>query len=159
MIKILFLFSVIVTTVLTALQLNGSEVINLIIIMIIIDFLSLGAYIELGNRKLARESKDFISSKLESIEKVCNETLTHINSPNPGIEAKIEKQRDDINYILDKITKKSLELEEKLNLFGNIISKTLDEKKVEEQKEEEKQEKESYSIGEVVYMDDEEDKV
>ena len=153
MLKILFLVSLIITTALTALQLSGLQAIDLIIIMIIINFLSLGAYIELENRKFVKESKDFIGSKLEGIEKVCNETLSHITSPNPGIEAKIEKQRDDISYILDKISKRSLELEERLNAFGRVLSNS-----VKEKKEEEKEEKESYSVGEIVYIEDDENK-
>jgi hypothetical protein len=151
MLKILFLVSLIITTALTVLQLSGFQIIDLIIIMIIINFLSLGAYIELENRKLVKESKDFVGSKLEGIEKVCNETLSHITSPNPGLEAKIEKQREDISYILDKISKRSLELEERLNAFGRVLSNNIKEKK-----EEDKQE--SYSVGEIVYIEDEENK-
>lgn len=158
MLKILFLFSLVITTTLLALQISGLQVIDLIIIMIIIDFLSLGAYIELENRKIFKESKDFIVPKLEGIEKVCNETLTHITSPNPGIELRLEKQKNDISYILDKISKKSLDLEERLNAFGRILSNSLNEKKVEEQKEEEQKEQESYSVGEIVYVEDEENK-
>jgi len=159
MIKILFLVSLVITAILTALQLGGLQIIDLIIVMIIINFLSLGAYIELENRKLAKESKDFISSKLEGIEKVCNETLSHITSPNPGIEAKIEKQREDISYILDKISKRSLELEERLNAFGRVLSNNIKEKKEEvEEREENKEDQESYSVGEIVYIEDNENK-
>jgi hypothetical protein len=150
MLKILFLVSLIITTALTVLQINGLQIIDLIIIMIIINFLSLGAYIELENRKLVKDSKDFIGSKLEGIEKVCNETLSHITSPNPGIEAKIEKQRNDISYILDKISKRSLELEERLNAFGRVLSNNIKEKKEDKQ--------ESYSVGEIVYIEDDENK-
>lgn len=155
MLKILFLVSLIITTALTVLQLSGLQVIDLIIIMIIINFLSLGAYIELENRKLVKDSKDFIGSKLEGIEKVCNETLSHITSPNPGIEAKIEKQRNDISYILDKISKRSLELEERLNAFGRVLSSNIKEKKEDEGKEDKQ---ESYSVGEIVYVEDDENK-
>lgn len=158
MLKILFLVSLIITTALTALQLTGFQVIDSIIIMIIINFLSLGTYIELENRKIVKESKDFIGSKLEGIEKICNETLTHITSPNPGIELRLEKQKNDISYILDKISKRSLDLEERLNAFGKILSNSLNEKKVEEQKEEEKENQDSYSVGEIVYIEDEENK-
>jgi hypothetical protein len=161
MLKILFLFSIVITTVLTALQIFGFQVVELIIIMIIIDFLSLGAYIELENKKVVKESRDFVGSKLEGIEKVCNDIFTHVTSSNPGLEAKIERQRNDISYILDKISKKSLELEERLNLFGRVLSNSLSEKKEEEKTEEkevEEEKPESYSVGEIVYIDDEENK-
>ena len=155
MLKILFFVSLIITTLLAVLQLSGLQIIDLIIIMIIINFLSLGAFIEVENRKLVKESKDFIGSKLEGIEKVCNETLSHITSPNPGLEAKIERQREDISYILDKISKRSLELEERLNAFGRILSNNIKEKKEDEEKEDKQ---ESYSVGEIVYIEDDENK-
>lgn len=109
------------------------------------------------NRKVAREAKSFIGTRLENLEKVCNETLTHIKSPNAVMEQMMEKQKNDISYILDKISKKSLDLEERLNAFGRILSKDLEEKKAEEHKEE-KQGQDSYSVGEIVYIDDESDK-
>jgi hypothetical protein len=156
MLKILFVFTLIITTVLATLQLSGFQILDLIIIMIIIDFLTLGGYIELENRKSYKESKDFITSKIAGVEKTCNDILIHITSPNPGLEAKIERQRNDISYILDKISKKSLELEERLNAFGRVLANSLDAKKSEEKAEEEKQD--SYSVGEIVYVEDEENK-
>lgn len=163
MLKILFLFSLAITTVLTALQLVGFQVLELIIVMIIIDFISLGAYTELERRKSDKESKSFITLRLESIENVCKDIFTHVISPNPGFEAKLEKQKNDMSYILDKIAKKSLELEEKLNLFGKVLTKENDEKikvseeteKEEEIKEESEKPAESFSVGELIYVDDE----
>jgi len=158
MLKLLFLLSLAITIILTALQITGFQILDLIIIMFIIDFLSLGAYLEVEKRKTDQESKEFINTKLGTIEKVCNDIFTHITSPNPGIEAKIEKQRDDISYILDKIAKKSLELEERLNSFGQVLANSLKEKIHVEEKTEEKEEptrEESFSVGEIVYMEDE----
>ncbi len=168
MLKLLFLFSLAITIILTIVQISGFAVIDLIIIMIVIDFLSLGAYLELENKKTNKEIKGLITSKLEGIENVCRDIFTHITSPNPGFEAKLEKQKDDMNYILDKISHKSLELEEKLNTFGKVLIKTIDEKKAEEkimveEQEEPKEEKpqeetsETFNVGEIVYVDDEEE--
>jgi len=163
MLKILFLLSVAITTVLTTLQISGYQILDLIIIMIIIDFLSLGASIELEKRKSEKDSKGFITSKLEGIENICKDIFTHVTSPNPGLEAKLEKQKNDMSYILDKIAKKSLELEEKLNAFGHVLTKKeeikADGEIKEEQKEEETQEEkpmESFDVGEIVYVEDEE---
>jgi len=177
MLKILFLFSLAITVVLTALQLSGFQVLDLIIIMIIINFLSLAAYIEVENRKTNKESKDFLSSKLGTIEKVCTDIFNHVTSPNPGFEAKLEKQKNDVSYILDKISHRSLELEERLNSFGKVLVDSLSEKKEEEGekirteteeekeadeeetlKEESEKPAESFSVGEIVYVKDEEDK-
>jgi len=168
MLKLLFLLSLAITIVLTALQLTGSVVLDLIIIMIIINFISLGAYLEIEKRKSDTESKGLISSKLESIENVCKDIFTHVTSPNPGFEAKLEKQKNDMSYILDKIAKKSLELEEKLNVFGHALTnkenkeeneewddeveEEEDEKEVEEEKEEKPSE--SFNVGEIVYMEE-----
>jgi hypothetical protein len=156
MLKILFLFSVIITIALTAIQLYGAQVTDLIIIMLVINLLSMGAYVELENKKIMNESKAFMASKLESIEKISNDIFNHVSSGS-GIEEKLQKQKDDISYVLDKISKRSLELEERLNLFGKVISNNLVEKKVDEEKEEE-QESQSYNVGEIVYIDDDENK-
>ena len=160
MLKIIFLLSLAITTALTAMQFSGYQVLDLIMIMIIIDFLSLGASLELEKRKSDKETKGFITSKLDGIEKVCNEIFTHVTSPNPGFEAKLEKQKNDMSYILDKIAKKSLGLEEKLNAFGRVLTKDNEKIEVaeEEQKEEETQEEkpaETFNVGEIVYVKDE----
>lgn len=163
MLKMLFFISIAITIALTAMQMFGSQVLDLIIIMIIIDFLALGAYIELEKRESDKETKGLVTTKLESIENVCKNIFTHVTSPNPGFEAKLEKQKNDISYILDKLAKKSLELEEKLNAFGQALTKREEIKVGEEVGEvsEEKEEipQESYSIGEIVYMENEEKEV
>jgi hypothetical protein len=164
MLKTLFFISIVITAALTVVNMMGTSVTDAIMIMILIDFLSLGGYMELENKKIATESKDFVASKIEGVEKVCNDILTHVKSPNPGVEAMIEKQKNDISYILDKITKKSLELEERLNLFGKVLSNNLVERKEGEAEEEAEvtqvdqgeAKKDSYSVGEIVYISDEE---
>ncbi|MEM5872399.1 MAG: hypothetical protein QXD55_00845 [Candidatus Aenigmatarchaeota archaeon] len=155
MLKMLFLFTLAITIALTTLQLYGLQLIESIIIMIIINFISLGASIEMEKRKSDDESKSLISSKLESIEKICNDIFTHVTSPNPGLEAKLEKQKNDVSYILDKIAKKSLELEERLNAFGQALASTIKaENKEETEKETNKDQVESFNIGEIVYVED-----
>ena len=162
MLKIIFLLSIAITTVLAAMQFSGYQVLDLIIIMIIIDFISLGASVELERRKSDKETKGFISTKLEGIENVCKDIFSHVTSPNPGFEAKLEKQKNDMSYILDKIAKKSLELEEKLNVFGRVLTSDTKEKievseEAVEEKEEVEEEKpaESFNVGEIVYVEDE----
>jgi hypothetical protein len=154
MLKMLFLFSIVITIALTILQVYGTQVLDLIIVMIIINFLSLGGYIELENKKIMKESKDFIASKLENIESLSNKIITHVSAPDSALEEKLEKQKSDISYILDKLSKKSLELEERLNLFGKVLSSNLTEKSEEEEVKEEEQESQSYNVGEIVYIDD-----
>ncbi|MFH1229678.1 MAG: hypothetical protein V1678_04625, partial [Candidatus Aenigmatarchaeota archaeon] len=139
MLKMLFLFSIIITISLTILQVYGIQVIDLIIVMIIINFLSMGAYIELENKKIINESKAFIASKLENIENLSNKIITHVSSPNLALEEKLEKQKNDISYVLDKVSKKSLELEERLNLFAKVLSNNLTDKNEDEEEKKEEQ--------------------
>lgn len=81
MLKMLFFISIAITIALTAMQMFGSQVLDLIIIMIIIDFLALGAYIELEKRESDKETKGLVTTKLESIENVCKNIFTHVTSP------------------------------------------------------------------------------
>jgi hypothetical protein len=134
--RALFLFLTLITVILVIAQLTGSNVINLIIMMTALDFLALGASIEV-ERKSHMHTQT--SSKIESIEKVCKDIYDTISS-NPGLE-KMQKQREDISAILDRITKNSLELEERINRFGQVLSKS--------SKESEQ------SSGELVYIEEE----
>jgi hypothetical protein len=161
MLKLIFLLSLVITTALTAMQFTGYQVLDLVIIMIIIDFISLGASIELERRKSDKETKGFITTKLEGIENICKDIFSHITSPNPGFEAKLEKQKNDMSYILDKIAKKSLELEEKLNIFGRVLTNDskekieISEEAVEEEQKEEEKPAESFNVGEIMYVEEE----
>lgn len=156
----LFLLLMIITIGLVIAQISGYQFLELIIIMIIIDFLSLGAIIELQKRS----SKDIeVMPKLENIEKACNDILHKLGS-NPGFEEKLQKQKDDMSYILDKIAKRSLELEEKINTFGRALVDSRETIKMNSNpKEEAKTEnvenekaEETSSIGETIYVDEEE---
>jgi hypothetical protein len=153
MLKMLFLFSIVITIALTALQMYGLQVLDSIIVMIIINFLSMVAYIELENKKIMKESKDFIASKLENIENLSNKIITHVAGS--SMDEKLEKQKNDINYVLDKVSKKSLELEERLNLFGKVLSNNITEKKDEEEEKQEDKDTQTFNVGEIVYIEDE----
>ena len=135
--RALFLFLTLVTVILVIAQLTGSNVINLIIMMTALDFLALGTSIEV-ERKSHMHTQT--SSKIESIEKVCKDIYDTISS-NPGLE-KLQKQRDDISTILDRITKNSLELEERINKFGQTLNKS-------------KNTEQPSSVGELVYIEEE----
>jgi hypothetical protein len=94
--------------------------------------------------------------KLDGIEKSCKDILTHITSPNPGFEEKLQKQKEDISYILDKVAKRSMELEERINVFGRALANSIDTLKLNlDHKEENKTEE---TIGETVFIDEEEEK-
>ncbi len=174
----LFLFLIGITIILAVLQLIGYPVMEMIIIMIIIDFLTLGASMELGKRNNPANSvqanvmpKLEKIDKLDNIEKTCTDIFNHVTKTNTSnFESKLEKHSDDISYLLDKMAKKSLELEERINKFGggliNSVSKLNDrvkslekgEEAKEEKLEEEKPEEQSFSVGELIYLDESEEK-
>jgi len=156
---ILFSVLIIVTIILTALQLFGYQVLDSIIIMVIIDFIALGANIELEKRKTPEEAKSYVTTKLDNIEKICSDIFNHVTSaPNPDINKKLEKQKEDVSYILDKVAKKSLELEERIGKFGQTLGASvasLNERvKILETPEENKPEDQSFSVGEIIYTED-----
>ena len=142
--------------------------------MLIIDFLTLGASMELGKRK--NNPTNGIQTnmmpklekidKLDNIEKTCMDIFHHVTKTDvSNFESKLKKQSDDISYLLDKMAKKTLELEERVNKFGNglidSVSKLSDRVKdleKTEEAEEEKPEEQSFSLGELVYIDESEEK-
>ena len=100
--------------------------------------------------------------KLDNIEKTCTDIFTHVTKTNVSdFETKLEKQSDNISYLLDKMAKKTLELEERVNKFGNglvdsvskLSNRVKDLEETEEAKEEEPEEQ-SFSLGELVYIDE-----
>ncbi len=177
MLKAAFLLSMATTIGLTAMNFLGYDVLNYVIGMMVVSFLSLGGYMEIENKKILKETKEFMGTKLEGIEKICGETLAHLRSANP--EAKLERHKSDVNYILDNISRRSLDLEERLNAFGRILSRHMGiapvddsepEAKTKETKDDkpceivpeissgQEQMQETYNVGEIIYIDDDEEK-
>ena len=138
--RYLFMFLTIVTIFLTILYLLGHEILDLIMAMITIEFLSLGAIIE-HQRKFPSETIKKLSERVDNIEKICNDIYTSLGS-NPGFEEKLKKQKNDMSSILNKIIQSSTKLEEKLNGFSHSA-------------ESESKEDSSFSVGETVYLDEE----
>jgi hypothetical protein len=169
----LFLFVIAITIVLTGLQLAGYQLMESIIIMLIIDFLTLGASMELGKKRNnpSNSIQNNVMPKLEkidkldNIEKTCTDIFHHVTKTDTtDFENKLKKQSNDINYLLDKMAKKTLELEERVNKFGNglidsvskLNNRVKDLEKTEESEEE--PEEQSFSLGELVYIDESEER-
>jgi len=161
----LFLVLIAITIALAGLHLTGYQVLELIIVMVIIDFITLAANVELDKKKPTVD----VSGKLENIEKMCEDIRGHVG--NPGIEIMLKKQNNNLNYLLDKITKRSLDLELRLNKFGQTLAssvaslndrvkniETVNEapKEITQEEIEEEEKPESFSIGELVYLEDKE---
>jgi hypothetical protein len=124
----------------------------------VIDIIALGIIVEIGRTKPFQNVSSEITTKIENIEKSVQSLLNTSSEDSimNKIEEKISKQKEDVNYLLDKISKKTLELEEKLSKFGYSLAEHIESfgerlDKIERYKPEE----ESIPIGESVYVDEE----
>lgn len=162
----LFLSLMSITLVLAVLELMGYQVLEALVVMVVVDFIALGANIELRRRNLNKDSKDFTTSKLENIERICSDIFENITI-NPI--KNFEKEKDSISYLLDKLSKKTLELEERVEKFGQSMLnsmtelngrvKTLESSKPIESIEEQKvlEKGQEIPLGELIYIKEEKD--
>jgi hypothetical protein len=140
----------------------GYQTLELIIVMMVVDFLTLGAlfHLEKGaplikNNPISVE-EDIVPrlkkiDKLDSIEETSNEILIQLS--NSGFEEKLKKQGDDITYLLDRMGRKTLELEERITNFGNGLLDSLSNlnKRIDCMEKSGKAPVQSFSHGELVY--------
>lgn len=147
------------TLFLTILQLFGYWVLESLIVLLIIDFLVLTASVQLGSKNAFKNNpidleKDIVPrlGKIDNIEKACTDIIGKVSTS----EEKLEKQGDDITYLLDRMAKKTMDLEEKINNFGNGLIDSMSNLrgKVENM---DKKEGESFSLGELVYVEEDKD--
>lgn len=100
----------------------GYDFLEVLIVLLITDSIAFGATIEIEKKRSLKETEmnNNITLKVEKIEKICQDVLQKINT-NPSLlnlEEKIEKQKEERNHMLDKISRKTLELEQKIKKFG-----------------------------------------
>jgi len=153
--KKVFWFLLVWTVFSLVLQMFGYEILESIIIVLIIDLIALGIIVEIGRKKPLKEINEKIASKIENIENVCQSILKSSNE-NPimeKIEVKLNKQKDDVNYLLDRMSRKALELEERINKFGINLAEHMEDFSGRLEKLEKP--KESFSMGEAVYLEEE----
>jgi hypothetical protein len=136
----------------------GYNILDSILVVLVIDIIALGIIVEIGKTKPFQNVSSEITTKIENIEKSVQSLLNTSSEDSimNKIEEKISKQKEDVNYLLDKISKKTLELEEKLSKFGYSLAEHIESfgerlDKIERYKPEE----ESIPIGESVYVDEE----
>lgn len=165
----LFVFLLAITVGLTALQLLGYQVLNSLIIMIVVDFMALGAHIQINKKNTPNPTKTSnphnLIPRLEGIEKTCSDILNHINTN--SLKTDINKSKDDLTYLLERIARNTMSLEQKIDTFGETLTKSmlsingrvkaLEGSELVEQIEdvaEKKPEKQSISVGEIIYVDE-----
>ena len=159
MYKTIFWFLLVWTVFSLALQMFGYNVLDSILVVLVIDLIALGSIVEIGKSKTFQDVGSEITTKIENIEKSVQSLLntTGEDSIMKKIEDAISKQKEDVNYLLDKMSKKTLELEEKINKFGFSLAEHIESfgdrlDKIERYKSEEE---ETIPIGESVYVDEE----
>lgn len=177
MYKTIFWFLLVWTVFTLALQMIGYDLLDSILVVLVIDLIALGIIIEIGKSKSFEGVSNEITTKIENIEKSVQSLLNassedsiikkvedKISSLSSSIEdsvmskieERINKQKEDVNYLLDKMSKKTLELEEKISKFGYSLAEHIESfggrlDKLERYDTEE----ESIPIGESVYVDEE----
>lgn len=173
----LFMFLLAVTVGLAALQLLGYQVLNSLIILIVVDFMALGAHLQINKKNTSNQGKagnpHNLIPRLEGIEKTCSNILKHVNTTNSkGIDTTVVKQdiqksKDDLTYLLERIARKTMDLEQKIDGFGQVLTKSvldingrvkiLEGTEAIEQVEqvaESRPEKQTIPVGEIIYVDE-----
>jgi hypothetical protein len=160
MYKTIFWFLVVWTVFSLVLQLAGYQILDSIIIVLVIDLIALGIIVEVGRRKPMIEINEKVSSKIQNIENVCQSILNNTGeNPLMGrIEAKLVKQKEDVSYLFDKMSRKTLELEDKINRFGLSLAENMEKfkERLEKLEKDSSTKESSFNIGETVYIDKEE---
>lgn len=161
MYKTVFWFLLVWTIFSLVLQLFfGYEILESVIIVLVIDLIALGIIVEIGRKKPLKEVSDKITTKIENIERVCQSILNSSNESSimSKIEGKLNKQKEDVNYLLDKMSRKALELEERINKFGVSLAEHVEDfsSRLEKIESFGKEPEETFPIGETVYLEDEE---
>ena len=113
---------ILITVISAVSQMLGYEFLEVLIILLIIDSIAFGSIVEIEKRKSLKEIEvnDSITLKLEKLEKVCQDVLQRVNT-NPALlnlEEKLKKHKEERNNMMDRISRKTLELEQKINKFG-----------------------------------------
>lgn len=155
-----FLIVTLFTVFLTVVQLFGYWVLESLIIMLMISFFTLVASVYLSTKNTTNNSSIDIEKdlkprleKIDNIERAVTDMFGQVSNKN--LEEKLSKHTEDITYMLDKLAKKTMDLETRITNFGNGLANSMENLKTRVKDMEAKKEGESFSIGELVYVEDE----
>ena len=159
-----FWILIFLTVISALLQMLGYNFMEVLIVLLIIDSIGFGSMIEIEKKKSKREAdaSNIVAQKIESLEKIMQDVL-HRVSTNPTIaklEEKMNMHKEERNSMLDRLSRKTLDLEQKINRFGASLAEHKEDivGRLEKIEKPEKKD-ESFSLGELVYMDEDEEKV
>jgi c-di-AMP phosphodiesterase-like protein len=135
MYKAAFWILIFVTVITMILQISGYNILESVLFLIIMDFIALWLYLEKKNSLSQIDSN--VVRKIENLETACSSILEGIGSVSSvlNLEDKVNKEREDVNLMMAKINEKTLNLEEKLNSFGQSLLKNSNYKNFPEVKE------------------------
>lgn len=125
MYKAAFWVLVFITIVTMILQSSGYDFLDTVIFLVVVDFIALWMYLE--KRRYVSGVDDELARKVGNIENACLKISEGIGSISSvlNLEEKVNKQRDDINLMLEKINEKTSNLEEKLNGFAQSLTSSV----------------------------------
>jgi len=159
-----FWILILLTIISAVLHMLGYNFLEVLIILLIIDSIGFGSMIEIERKKSNKEveASNIVSQKLDGLEKICQDVLQKVSS-NPvmsKLEERLNEHKEERNSMLDKLSRKTLELEQKINKFGASLAAHMEDigNRLEKLEMPEEAEDESFQLGELVYLDKDEEK-
>lgn len=158
-----FWILVLLTVVSAIMQMIGYNFLWVLVVLLIIDSIGFAAIVEIERKKSLKEIEtgNIITQKIENLEKICQDVLERVNRSTglAGVEDKLKQHREERDNMMDKISRKTLELEQKINKFGASLAEHMEDvgnRLGKLELPDEKPKDQSFSIGEIVYVDDKE---
>jgi hypothetical protein len=110
-----------VTVVTLVLQMSGYAMIETVIFLIVMDFISLWIYME--TRRTSSGLNEVFLKKIDNLEKACTNISESIGAVSSvlNLEENVNKQKEDIDSMMESINEKNRALEDKLNSFGQNL--------------------------------------
>ena len=123
MYKEAFWILIFITVISMALQTGGYVALETIIFLVVMDFIALWIYLE--NRKSSTDLNSTFLGKVDNLERTCSSISDSIGAVSSvlNLEERVNRQRKDIETMLQSINEKSSALEERLNGFGELLSR------------------------------------
>jgi ABC-type protease/lipase transport system fused ATPase/permease subunit len=123
MYKEAFWILIFVTVISMALQTGGYIALETVIFLVVMDFIAMWIYLE--NRKSSTDLNNAFIGKIDNLERTCSSISDSIGAVSSvlNLEEKVNRQREDIENMLQGINEKSSALEERLNGFGELLSR------------------------------------
>jgi hypothetical protein len=139
----------------------GYDFLGVLIVLLMVDSVGFGAMIEIERKRSKKDAEkaNIVTQKIEGLERICQDVLQRV-STNPAmamLEERLSEHKDERNSMLDKMSRKTLELEQKINRFGARLAEHMEEVSSRFEKLEKPKDEDSFSLGELVYLNEKEE--